>query len=151
MQDDVDQIMAVMETGFDPLHGEAWTRRQVSDVLLTGHCHYFLASTRGLPLKQGEAAAGFALSRRVLDEEELLLLAVRPEWRGQGIGRALLSRMIAHARQAGVERVFLEMRDGNPADHLYRLCGFEPVGRRRNYYRRSDGRQVDALSYSLAL
>ena len=151
MQDDLDRIMAVMEAGFDPLHGEAWTRRQVSDALLMGNCLYLLANARGLPPAPGEAVAGFAMSKRVLDEEELLLLAVMPDQRSRGIGRALVARMIAAARDAGIARLFLEMRDGNPAEHLYRSCGFSPVGRRRNYYRRRDGRQVDAISFALEL
>jgi len=84
--------MAVMEAAFDPAFGEAWTRRQVSDALAMRGTHCLLAGPNGEEPEAAEPAAGFALSRAVLDEEELLLLAVRPEWRGRGVGGALLAR-----------------------------------------------------------
>ena len=75
MTDDLDRIMAVMETAFDPAFGEAWTRRQVSDSLILPNSHYLLAGIAGHPPGDGEPAAGFALSRCVADEEELAEVA----------------------------------------------------------------------------
>ena len=57
------------------------------------------------------------------DEEELLLLAVRPEERGCGVGAVLLSRYIDAAHERGARRLFLEMREGNIAERLYRAQG----------------------------
>jgi [ribosomal protein S18]-alanine N-acetyltransferase len=51
-----------------------------------------------------------------------------------------------HARESGVTRVHLEVRDGNPAVEMYREVGFEPVGRRRNYYHALDGKRFDAVT-----
>ena len=146
MTDDLDQIMAVMETAFDPAFGEAWTRRQVSDSLVMPNTHYLLAAAHGGPPRQGEPAAGFTLSRGVADEEELLLIAVHPDHRGRGIGGALLERFVAAARARGARRLFLEMREGNRAEALYRRYGFESVGRRRHYYRRGSGHPLDAIT-----
>ncbi|MEO6388697.1 MAG: ribosomal protein S18-alanine N-acetyltransferase [Croceibacterium sp.] len=148
MIDDLDRIMAVMKAAFEPAFGEAWTRRQVEDALAQPATHYLLAAEEH---DAQSPAAGFTLSRQILDEEELLLIAVVPDKRGHGIGGDLLGRFIAEARSRGVARLFLEMRDGNGAESLYRRHGFEPVGRRRNYYRRGNGPPLDAITFSLPI
>jgi ribosomal-protein-alanine N-acetyltransferase len=149
--DDLDRIMEVMTAAFDPAYGEAWNRRQVGDSLVLPNTHYMLASTDGEPPRPGEPATGFAMSRGAAGEEELLLIAVHPDFRGRGIGRRLIERFFEAARSRGVERVFLEMRDGNPAARLYELTGFVPVGRRRNYYRPAKSEPIDAITYSCDL
>ncbi|HYD23178.1 MAG TPA: GNAT family N-acetyltransferase [Croceibacterium sp.] len=149
MTDDLDRIMAVMEAAFDPAFGEAWNRRQVEDALALPGTHYLLVDAAGGPPAEGAAAAGFALSRGALDEEELLLIAVVPGHRGRGIGTMLLERFIGQARARGATRLFLEMREGNPADSLYRRHGFERVGRRRHYYRRGTAAPLDAITFAL--
>jgi ribosomal-protein-alanine N-acetyltransferase len=148
MSDPLDHIMAVMETAFDPGYGEAWTRRQVADALATRNTHVLLAGPNGEPLAPGELAAGFALSRGAADEEELLLLAVRPEFRGRRVGSALLAHFIADAERRGARRLFLEMREGNFAERLYHRYGFREVGRRRNYYSAGRFGQFDALTFA---
>lgn len=149
MTDDIDRIMAVMGAAFDPAFGEAWSRRQVEDALAIYGTHYLLAGENGEVPAEEAPAAGFALSRNVVDEEELLLIAVRPELRGRGIGGALLAGFVAAARERGAARLFLEMREGNPAESLYRRHGFDSIGRRRNYYRRGNGPALDAITFAL--
>lgn len=149
MIDDVDRIMAVMEAAFDPAYGEAWTRRQVSDALTMPGTHYLLVGTDGTEPGDGKPAIGFALSRGVVDEEELLLIAVHPDHRGRGIGGRLLGRFIEAARARGATNLFLEMREGNAAEALYRQHGFTRVGRRRDYYRRGSGPPLDAITFAL--
>jgi ribosomal-protein-alanine N-acetyltransferase len=92
------------------------------------------------------ATVGFSLSRTVAGESELLLLAVLPDHHRRGIGGRLLEDFMNRARDQGASRVHLEVRDGNPAVEMYRAAGFQPVGRRRNYYHGSDGRRFDALT-----
>lgn len=147
----VDHIMDVMNEAFDPLFGEAWNRRQISDALSLSNCRCLLLGSPELPIESGGEAAGFLLSRQVADEEEVLLIAVRPEFRRQGIASALLGQLIDEARQRGVARLFLEMRDGNPAEQFYRKFGFDPVGRRPNYYNRGKITGIDAITFALAL
>jgi len=153
--DDLDRIMAVMQAAFDPLYGEAWTRRQVEDALVIGHCHYLLAGPDGEDLPENAPSdtpvAGFVLSRGGFGEEELLLLAVMPRYRRAGIGGRLLARFAQAARGRGSERLLLEMRRGNPAESLYRECGYAPVGTRPNYYRTAQGDRIDAITFACPL
>jgi [ribosomal protein S18]-alanine N-acetyltransferase len=147
-EDDLDRIMAVMAVAFDPAFGEAWTRRQVDDALVMGNCHYLLAGTDGNEPEPGAQTVGFSLSRCGYDEEELLLFAVHPEFRGRGIGRRLLSRFAAKAKERGAKRLLLEMRKGNPAEALYTEHGFAPIGERPNYYRGANGQRADAITFA---
>ncbi|WP_240624715.1 GNAT family N-acetyltransferase [Aurantiacibacter odishensis] len=140
--------MAVMEGAFDPRFGEAWTRRQVADSLTLRNVFFTLIDPAGADHVDPERVTGFALTRQVLDEEEILLIAVLPEHRGKGIGKQLLQEVIDRARNRSVTRVFLEMRDGNPAEHLYRGFGFEKIGHRAGYYRGAVGGPLDAITFA---
>lgn len=148
MIDDLDRIMAVMTTAFDPVYGEAWNRRQVEDALKFGNTHYYLLCAQGHIPTGDESAAGFSLSRTGFEEEELLLLAVSPEDRGRGIARALLERLRIDAASRGARRLLLEMRKGNPAETLYTNFGFLPIGERREYYRTPSGQRLDAITFA---
>jgi [ribosomal protein S18]-alanine N-acetyltransferase len=149
-EDVLDAVMSVMDCAFDPHWREAWTRVQVRDSLLMPSTALFLADRDGRATRRGPAA-GFALSRQALDEEELLLLGVRPEERGRGLGTRMLEHYFEAARRRGVRRVFLEMRANNPAHSLYRRSGFLPIGTRPRYYRAADGAMVDAITFARRL
>ncbi|MDE2403983.1 MAG: GNAT family N-acetyltransferase [Sphingomonadales bacterium] len=143
--------MAVMQAAFDPLYGEAWTRSQVENALLLGGCRTLLIDQHGAEPAESAPAAGFALLRATLDEEELLLFAIAPRWRRRGLGARLLARALASAAEAGITRMLLEMRRGNEAEHLYRAAGFEPIGLRPNYYRTAKGDRLDAITFERRL
>jgi ribosomal-protein-alanine N-acetyltransferase len=147
LSDDLDRIMAVMAAAFDPAFAEAWSRRQVSDALVLPNTGYLLAGADGGEPAKGEPVAGFLMWRGAAGEEELLLIAVDPDHRRKGIGEALMRRFIAEAAGRGSDRLFLEMREGNPADRLYRRFGFRPAGRRRDYYRAARSGPLDAITY----
>jgi ribosomal-protein-alanine N-acetyltransferase len=136
---DLGPLMAVMESAFDPLFGEAWNAGQCLGILSLPDVWLTFA-------EQDARIIGFSLSRLVMDEAELLLLAVEPAGRGHGIGRALIERTIEIAAEKDAHRLLLEVRDGNPALGLYRRAGFSEIGRRRDYYRGSDGATRDALT-----
>lgn len=150
-EDDVDRIMAVMQAGFDPAYGEAWTRRQVEDALVIGNCHYQLADEKGQLALSGSPAVGFFLSRGGFEEEELLLIAVDPAYRRRGIGGRLLNALASAAKSRGAKRLLLEMRRGNTAGNLYRDFGFQPIGERRHYYRMANGERIDAITFACDL
>jgi ribosomal-protein-alanine N-acetyltransferase len=151
----LDRIMAVMEASFDPAYGEAWNRRQVADAMSMPSTHALVVDGDGELLPEGlaspRAAAGFVLSRHVLDEEELLLIAVIPGARRRGIGAILINRLFEAAATRGITRIYLEMRRGNPALQLYRKLGFEPIGERPNYYRMANGERIDAITFGRSI
>ena len=91
-------------------------------------------------------ADGFILIRVVLDEAEILTLAVRPGARRQGLGRRLVERACVAAKDAGAAILFLEVAEDNAAARvLYARAGFVEIGRRKAYYASPDGRRIDAL------
>jgi len=91
------------------------------------------------------APAGFALGRAVAGEAELLTIAVAPECRRAGRGRALLAGFEAEAAARGAEVAFLEVADDNAAARaLYLVAGWKESGRRKGYYARPGG-AVDAI------
>ena len=88
---------------------------------------------------------GFILCRTVVDEAEILTLAVRPEARGQGLGLRLVEAAADLARGSMAASLFLEVAEDNAAARaLYHRAGFAEAGRRKAYYKTSQG-PVDAL------
>ncbi|MBP7240643.1 GNAT family N-acetyltransferase [Amaricoccus sp.] len=90
---------------------------------------------------------GFALGRAAAGEAELLTIAVAPEARRGGVGRALLAAFEAEATRRGAEEAFLEVSEANAAARaLYAGAGYSVAGRRPGYYRRADNSPVAALT-----
>ena len=140
---DLDRVDRLMADAFDVRWGEAWTRNQVIGILAVPGVWLTIAELNG-------RAVGFALARGVLDEAELLLLAVIPDARRSGVGAALLRSVIADCAARGIASLHLEVRDGNDAVKLYRNAGFSKVGERRDYYRGSTGQSYSALTFRRA-
>lgn len=136
--------MAVMTAAFDPRYGEAWTASQLAGFMSLPGVTLSLAQL-------DQATLGFALSRHVADEAELLLIAVDPAWRGRGVGDALLKNCIIKARKSQVTILHIEVRENNRAVNFYQRAGFENVHRRPSYYKGIDGTFYDALSFKLSL
>ncbi len=146
-EDALDAIMRIMQRAFDPQWGEAWTRRQVTSAMQLANTHATLLAPDGSAPADPADAAGFAIVRAAPGEEEILLIAVDPPMRRKGLGGALIAALAANARQRGAERLFLEMRENNPARTLYEAQGFTPIGRRKNYYSLGDGARMDAITF----
>ena len=103
-----------------------------------------------MSLREGRAV-GFLLSSFVLDEAQLLLIGVSPDWQGVGVGRQLLKELINRSRDQGRKLIYLEVRSGNErAIRLYRSLGFIDIGVRRDYYPGLVGRE-DAIVMSLQI
>ena len=82
---------------------------------------------------------GFILARCAGGEAEILTLAVAPQARGRGLGRALLEAAIGRASEQAAQAMFLEVGADNPyALALYAGLGFAKVGTRKNYYGSGD-------------
>ena len=100
---DLDAVMDVMDDSFDSRFGEAWTASQCAGLLPMPGVWLILA-------READAAIGFALARAVAGEAELLLLAVRREAQGRGVGKMLLDRFAEEAKGRGATRLHLEVR-----------------------------------------
>ena len=84
----------------------------------------------------GESLAGYVGSQTVMDETDMMNLAVDSEFRRQGVGEALVNALTASLKELGSRCLTLEVRDSNgPARALYAKLGFAEAGRRRGYYR----------------
>ena len=136
--------MTVMVQAFEPQFGEAWTAAQTRGMMQMPGTHLLIG-------RLGDEPVAFALVRQVLDEAELMLLGVSPDYRRKGYGHALLQRTIDFITSTGCTHYFLEVRDGNPARYLYASAGFTQYNRRPGYYRGTDGTLFDAISYSIDL
>jgi ribosomal-protein-alanine N-acetyltransferase len=85
---------------------------------------------------EGDGPCAYCAYRVVLDEMQVVNVAVAPEQRRRGLAGWLLRFSIRRAARAGARRAVLEVRAGNrDAVALYESLGFARLGRRREYYR----------------
>ncbi|WP_347342599.1 ribosomal protein S18-alanine N-acetyltransferase [Coleofasciculus sp. FACHB-1120] len=92
-------------------------------------------STQGDPPLEG-ALVGIGCLWAILEEAHITILGVHPNYRGQGLGQALLYALLKKAWERRLEWATLEVRASNrPAQSLYEKFGFQEVGRRRRYYK----------------
>ncbi|TWB47188.1 GNAT family N-acetyltransferase [Nitrospirillum viridazoti] len=118
--------------------GPAWSAQAIADLMGLPGVAALIAQDEQEPL-------GMALIRTVVDEAEILTIGVTPTARGRGLGTALTQACVDTAATAGAAALYLEVAETNaPARRLYAATGFEPVGRRANYYHLG-GQPVAAL------
>ncbi|MCF8474388.1 MAG: ribosomal protein S18-alanine N-acetyltransferase [Emcibacter sp.] len=99
-----------------------------------------------LILSEEDKPIAFLLWRAVLDEAEILMICVLPEYRGRGHGGKMLEVLYDNLAIEGVHEVFLEVSENNKAAiALYQKNAFKIVGRRKNYYGDKGIQQQDAL------
>lgn len=138
---DTEQLEAVQQLDACCFAGEpfaaGWWQKAA---VLEGACGWVLFG-------QGQPVA-YCLFSTVLDEAELLRIAVDPQQRGQGLASRLLRAAQETLVQRGTSHLFLEVRASNRvAQSLYQRCGWHSCGRRKNYYPLGDGHE-DALLFS---
>ena len=141
---DVAAVMPVMNDAFDPGFGEAWTAAQCLSTLAMPGGQLLIAKADG-------GVVGFALSRGVIDEEELLLIGVLQSARRRGIGQQLIAALSEACAEWKRSVIFLEVREDNSAHSFYFSMGFKPVGRRLGYYKSTDGSKHDSITMALML
>ena len=122
---------------------DPWGSREFTSALEAQHAIFLVAED------SAGVVVGYVIAVAVIDEAEILNLAVRPADRGAGLGGKLLDRAIAEGTSRGAEQFFLEVRESNDsARRLYASRGFTEVSRRRGYYREP---VEDALVLRLAV
>lgn len=106
-----------------------WSREALEEELENPYAHYVVCTDGA------GNVLGYIGSRIVLDSADITNVAVRPQYRRQGIGYELVNRMLEEMILRGVSSVLLEVRESNlPAQNCYARAGFTPVGRRKGYY-----------------
>src|SRR5881296_1906343 len=108
---------------------DPWSANDFEECIASG-VPFLVAEQRG-------AVLGYAIAHWAADEAEILNVGVAPAYRRQGVGRALVERMLAALHDHGARVVYLEVRESNViARRLYESLGFTEVARRARYYRR---------------
>ena len=107
---------------------DAWSIETFESVLQYTWQHGFVAEDAG-------QVCGYAILGVVFEDAELLNIAVDIPYRGQKIGRALLTTLLDCAKGLGANRCLLEVRVSNQtAIALYERFGFTQIGVRARYY-----------------
>ena len=138
---DVDEVHA-LECSVFP---HPWSRGNFTDSLASGYDAWTVRDAAGV-------LAGYYILMYAVDEAHLLDVAVAAGRQGQGLGRHLLDRIGARAREQGMESVLLEVRPSNErALAVYRRYGYREIGRRKGYYPAHGGQREDAIVMRIAL
>lgn len=128
-ENDVDDVLAIERDSFP----RPWNRDHFLDELKSAHAFPMVA------VAGDGSVIGYIFPRLLLDEGEILNVAVRRAYCGRGVGRRLVQRIIADCRKRGAAFVSLEVRCSNAAAiRLYRRLGFVGTGKRRRYYENSE-------------
>lgn len=98
-----------------------------------------------LKLIENNQIIGFAICQTVLDEANLFNIAILPNYQGCGFSKLLLGELIFQLKERGVQTLWLEVRESNPARFLYEKVGFNEVDIRKNYYPKPSGGRENAV------
>lgn len=122
--EDLDQICQI-ETA---IFSHPWSRESFESSMLDPHNQYLVVEIEGKIL-------GYCGLWGVLEEGQITNVAVRDEYRNQGIGKCMLEKLLVVGRGMGLTTFTLEVRVSNSsAIQLYHSLGFQDVGIRKNFY-----------------
>ena len=141
---DLMSIMQIMFHSFSPEFGESWNENQCRTMLALPRTHFLKAVCNG-------QICGFSISRSVADEEELLMIAVHPQYQNRGFGKKILKHLICDVEERNIVSLFLEVRSTNEAQTFYRKLGFRQIGTRHAYYTGQNRAKHDANTYKLTI
>ena len=107
----------------------AWSEKSVASELTNELSLWLVAVEDG-------RLAGYVGSQTVIDETDMMNVAVHPDFRRRGIGEKLILELVEALKEKESRCLTLEVRASNePAIGLYEKLGFQQAGRRKNYYR----------------
>jgi [ribosomal protein S18]-alanine N-acetyltransferase len=113
-----------------------WTLKQFEEAV-TGY--------QSTVLEQNGQVLGFCILQPVVDEANLLLMAIDPRQQGKGLGFQLLDASLAMLKNNPVQ-IFLEVRESNiAAIKLYEKADFHQIDLRKNYYPKPGGGKEHAI------
>jgi ribosomal-protein-alanine N-acetyltransferase len=122
--DNIEEMLRIEKKAF----ASHWNKQTFIDELSAENGYYIVA-------REGNKILGYAGFRHVLDEGHITTLAVHHKFRKKGIGRKLVEHLINDAKNKGLKKLFLEVRQSNiPAQKLYKRINFKIIDRRREYY-----------------
>jgi len=107
---------------------EPWTLESIEKEVNNPVAEYLVA-------EGDEGVIGYAGLWHILDEGEIINIAVDPKWRRNRVGQQLLNGLIEKAKTYDLEVIHLEVRESNfEACTLYKKHGFYEIAKRKNYY-----------------
>ena len=131
--DRLERLAGVHHAAFAPL-SRGWSGEEIASLAAKG------------ALFVDDKDRSFALFSTVLDEAEMLTVAVSPDYRRCGLGRDLLTVAEADLFGSGIAQVHLEVAaDNKAALALYEALGYQTIGVRKGYYQRPEGLRMDAV------
>ena len=108
---------------------DPWSEKSVASELNNPLSCWLVAEEDGL-------VAGYVGSQTVIDESDMMNVAVHPDHRRKGIAEKLVVELVEALKKRESHCLTLEVRASNePAKALYEKLGFIQVGLRKNYYR----------------
>ena len=108
---------------------DPWSENSVASELKNPLSCWLVAEEDGV-------AAGYIGSQTVMDESDMMNVAVHPDHRRKGMAQALVNELVEALKKRESHCLTLEVRASNePAKALYEKLGFVQVGLRKNYYR----------------
>jgi len=120
--DDLSQVAPII-----PKNETSWNIKAIENSL--NHYQCFVLQQRGRVI-------GFSIISTVLDEAELLYIAIAPAFRYKGWGSKFLASLIERFTANRIKKVFLEVRISNIlARALYKKHGFIKLACNKGYYR----------------
>lgn len=123
---DLPEVLALEKELFGD---DAWSERMLRDELLDEQTRWYRIAS------EGETVVGYAGLAMLADEAHVMTIGTAPQVRGRGIGRRLLSELLAEAARRSARQVILEVRTDNAvAIALYESEGFRTVAVRKRYY-----------------
>ena len=122
--DDLESIKDILISDFDNF----WNYNIFKEELQSENSKYLVA-------KLNNEIIGFAGIKIIINEADIMNIVTKKTYRNQGIGTLLLNKIINLCEKLHLNTIYLEVNEINKsAIHLYKNCGFEKVGSRKNYY-----------------
>lgn len=122
---DIEKIFEISKCYFD------WSLEQLANSLKENNI-FIVATIQN-------NVVGFLVAEYLVDSYNLLLIAIKEEFKNRNIATKLMQKLEEIAKNENIEKIWLEVRENNiPAINLYKKNDFSSIFMRRNYYKNGD-------------